>query len=385
MSADNWPLDQALTRHSRHVYTATRLARLVCSLQRGRRANEETRILSKRRKKGDVTQFPEIVSRTFQGTPPGLYSHRPRAWSSFSLSLISFDHYFIILYIPRPTVRENQRKCDKISHVILPSIILADPPRSRSNPFDHEKDPPPPSRGTENLENKRDGGKNHRKMGKTYRAQNTFFTSILPVYPTVILPLASFSPLPPSSSFLFYYIPLVKVSQGLHPSYAVIRSPPRNDRWRGDTSGWQESRRSTRVVVVGCREYRIEKTTNPPITRETLSPNRTPREPRYTDIVTNDLIKINQRGKHQQSILYIYIYERELTSMYLATDKDAREAKRLSKREFFSRWTTRRSPLSFSPILYSASSSPSYCVYADKPPTSSTLSCTPLLLDPPAW
>lgn len=216
-------------------------------------------------------------------------------------------------------------------------------------------------------------------------SQNTFFTSILPVYPTVILPLASFSPLPPSSSFLFYYIPLVKVLQGLHPSYAVIRSPPRNDRWRGDTSGWQESRRSTRVVVVGCREYRIEKTTNPPITRETLSPNRTPREPRYTDIVTNDLIKINQRGKHQQSILYIYIYERELTSMYLATDKDAREAKRLSKREFFSRWTTRRSPLSFSPILYSASSSPSYCVYADKPPTSSTLSCTPLLLDPPAW
>lgn len=146
-------------------------------------------------------------------------------------------------------------------------------------------------------------------------SQNTFFTSILPVYPTVILPLASFSPLPPSSSFLFYYIPLVKVSQGLHPSYAVIRSPPRNDRWRGDTSGWQESRRSTRVVVVGCREYRIEKTTNPPITRETLSPNRTPREPRYTDIVTNDLIKINQRGKHQQSLrsidfiyLYIYIY-----------------------------------------------------------------------------
>lgn len=211
MSADNWSLDQALTRHSRHVYTATRLARLVCSLQRGRRANEETRILSKRRKKGDVTQFPEIVSRTFQGTPPGLYSHRPRAWSSFSLSLISFDHYFIILYIPRPTVRENQRKCDKISHVILPSIILADPPRSRSNPLDHEKDPPPPSRGTENLENKRDGGKKSQKNG-----QNVSRTKLLPK--TLFSPLSFLciqlwfflslpsppSPLlPPSSSIIF--------------------------------------------------------------------------------------------------------------------------------------------------------------------------------------
>lgn len=204
MSADNWPLDQALTRHSRHVYTATRLARLVCSLQRGRRANEETRILSKRRKKGDVTQFPEIVSRTFQGTSPGLYSHRPRAWSSFSLSLISFDHYFIILYIPRPTVRKNQRKCDKISHVILPSIILADPPRSRSNPLDHEKDPPPPSRGTENLENKRDGGKNHRKMGKTYRAQNFFPKHFFHLYPSCVSNCDSSSRflLPPPPFFL---------------------------------------------------------------------------------------------------------------------------------------------------------------------------------------
>lgn len=72
-------------------------------------------------------------------------------------------------------MRENQRKCDKISHVILPSIILADPPRSRSNPLDHEKDPPPPSRGTENLENKRDGGKKSQKNG-----QNVSRTKLLP-------------------------------------------------------------------------------------------------------------------------------------------------------------------------------------------------------------
>lgn len=121
-------------------------------------------------------------------------------------------------------MRENQRKCDKISHVILPSIILADPPRSRSNPLDHEKDPPPPSRGTENLENKRDGGKKSQKNG-----QNVSRTKLLPKTlssPLSFLCIQRFflslpsppSPLlPPSSSIIF-------LSSKYHRVY-ILRMP----------------------------------------------------------------------------------------------------------------------------------------------------------------
>lgn len=97
-------------------------------------------------------------------------------------------------------MRENQRKCDKISHVILPSIILADPPRSRSNPLDHEKDPPPPSRGTENLENKRDGGKKSQKNGQNVSRTKHF----LHLYPSCVSNCDSSSRflLPPPPFFL---------------------------------------------------------------------------------------------------------------------------------------------------------------------------------------
>lgn len=277
---------------------------LVCSLQRGR-ANEES---SLREKKG-YTIFRDRfdhVSRTFHRSKEhrqayiriGL-AHDPPFLSYFLRSLLYY-------YIPRPTVRENQRKCaaNKISHVILRSILRS--------PIHHDRDNASAIRSSWSRDSPRAERRRILEKKKKITEKSPMFRAhcaphLLLLYPpslcTMILPLAPPppSPLPLPCSFLFY-IPLVeeRVSQGLHPSNAEIRSPPRNDRWRGDTSEWQESRRSTRA---GCREYRIE---NPPIHQAPgklflcTAFSRTPSTTLYRYPVINQ----QQDSKHQRSFVH---------------------------------------------------------------------------------
>lgn len=275
---------------------------LVCSLQRGR-ANEES---SLREKKG-YTIF-RVVSTTFhalstdpRNTARPIFASASRMIPLFFL--ISFDHYFIIISRDQRCVRT--RESARPIRYLTWSFALFSDRRSttiaitlpRSDPLDHGT---PLEREEKNLGEK----KKITEKSPMFRAHCA--PHLLLLYPpslcTMILPLAPPppSPLPLPCSFLFY-IPLVeeRVSQGLHPSNAEIRSPPRNDRWRGDTSEWQESRRSTRA---GCREYRIE---NPPIHQAPgklflcTAFSRTPSTTLYRYPVINQ----QQDSKHQRSFV----------------------------------------------------------------------------------
>lgn len=244
---------------------------LVCSLQRGR-ANEES---SLREKKG-YTIFRDRfdhVSRTFHRSKEhrqayiriGL-AHDPPFLSYFLRSLLYY-------YIPRLTVRENQRKCaaNKISHVILRSILRS--------PIHHDRDnasairsswsrDSPRARGEESWRKKK---KNHRKV------------------PDVSRTLCS-TPSPPLSSVPLYNDSSSRSSSPLPSPPPLLLPLLYSSRRRASITGFTSfecrdsitaaKRSMTRRHVGVARITKVDasrvsrvphrESTNPPSTRETL-------------------------------------------------------------------------------------------------------------------
>lgn len=260
---------------------------LVCSLQRGR-ANEES---SLREKKG-YTIFRDRfdhVSRTFHRSKEhrqayiriGL-AHDPPFLSYFLRSLLYY-------YIPRPTVRENQRKCaaNKISHVILRSILRS--------PIHHDRDnasairsswsrDSPRARGEESWRKKKKSQKSPRCFAHT--VLHTFSSSILRPFvqwfflSLLLPPPLSPSPAPSSSIFLS--------SKSEYHRVYILRMP-RFDH-RRETIDDAATRRSgknhegRREQGVASTASRIHQSTKHPGNSFSARPSREHRRPRYTGI-----------------------------------------------------------------------------------------------------
>lgn len=244
---------------------------LVCSLQRGR-ANEES---SLREKKG-YTIFRDRfdhVSRTFHRSKEhrqayiriGL-AHDPPFLSYFLRSLLYY-------YIPRPTVRENQRKCaaNKISHVILRSILRS--------PIHHDRDnasairsswsrDSPRARGEESWRKKKKSQKSPRCFAHT--VLHTFSSSILrPFVQWFFLSLLLPLPSPPPLLLPLLYSSRRRASITGFTSFECRDSITAAK--RSMTRRHVGVARITKVDASRVSRVPHRESTNPPSTRETLS------------------------------------------------------------------------------------------------------------------